>query len=320
MTDFQFLSEQVLQALVTGVCTGCVYGLMCIGLSIIFSIMRVVNFAQGEFMMLGMYAAFYFATSTMVAHVVGAGPAAFLMAILGGALFFFVGAGLHRAILQPVTGLRARSTDGEGHFGQLTITLGLSLILQNGGLMLFGSTPKTIRTPLATSAWEIDIFPNWLDSIFLNKARAISALLAFLIALAFHLLLTRTQLGQKLRAAADDPLAALYLGIDVDRCYRVAFGLGAALSATAGGFLATYYPFSPFVGLDFVAIMYAGVVLGGMGSVRGAFLGGLTIGIVQQLSSLVLPNQLQMASIFVIFLAVIFLRPQGFFGVSAERT
>ena len=110
------------------------------------------------------------------------------------------------------------------------------------------------------------------------------------------------------------------MGIDVDRCHRIAFALGAAITALAGGLLATNYPFHPYIGLEYVIVMYAGVVLGGMGSIIGAFWGGMTIGLVQQLSTLVLPTQLQNAAIFVVFLLVIFLMPQGFFGRVVERT
>jgi branched-chain amino acid transport system permease protein len=109
------------------------------------------------------------------------------------------------------------------------------------------------------------------------------------------------------------------MGIRVTRAHRLAFALGAGISAIAGGLVATYYPFQPYVGLEFIIVMYAGVVLGGMGSVIGAFWGGLTIGLVQQLSTLVLPQQLQNATIFVVFLLIILLRPQGLFGRNVER-
>jgi branched-chain amino acid transport system permease protein len=127
-------------------------------------------------------------------------------------------------------------------------------------------------------------------------------------------------MGKALRAAADNPVAATYMGIDIDRSHRLAFGLGTAVTAVAGGLLATNYPFHPYIGIDYVIVMYAGVVLGGMGSITGAFWGGMTIGLVQQLSTLVLPTQLQNAAIFVVFLLIIFLRPQGFFGRMVERT
>jgi branched-chain amino acid transport system permease protein len=114
-------------------------------------------------------------------------------------------------------------------------------------------------------------------------------------------------------------MAATYMGIDVDRAHRIAFALGSAVTAIAGGLVATYLSFTPFMGIDFVVIMYAGVVLGGMGSLLGAFWGGLTIGFVQQFSALALPPQLQNAAIFVVFLLIVVLRPQGLFGRSADR-
>jgi branched-chain amino acid transport system permease protein len=122
-----------------------------------------------------------------------------------------------------------------------------------------------------------------------------------------------------LRAAADNSLAATYMGIDVDRAHRIAFGIGIGITAVAGGLVATFNPFQPYVGFDYVIIMYAGVVLGGMGSILGAYWGGMTIGLVQQLSTLVLPTQLQNATIFVVFLLIVLIRPQGLFGRASER-
>jgi branched-chain amino acid transport system permease protein len=131
--------------------------------------------------------------------------------------------------------------------------------------------------------------------------------------------MARTRFGKALRAAADNPHAALYMGIDVDRAYRLAFALGVAITAVAGGLLALNTSFQPYVGTDYVIAMYAGVVLGGLGSVGGAFMGGLTIGLVQQLSTLVLPAQLQNMAVFVLFLLVILFRPQGFFGRAGRQ-
>jgi branched-chain amino acid transport system permease protein len=131
--------------------------------------------------------------------------------------------------------------------------------------------------------------------------------------------INRSRHGKMLRAAADNAQAATYMGIRVTGAHRLAFALGAGISAIAGGLVATYYPFQPYVGLEFIIVMYAGVVLGGMGSVMGAFWGGMTIGLVQQLSTLVLPQQLQNATIFVVFLLIILLRPQGLFGRNVER-
>jgi len=177
-----------------------------------------------------------------------------------------------------------------------------------------------IQTPLSSSAWEIG--PMWGDylSIFVNKSRAISAAISIVAIFVLTILMGRSRLGKALRAAADNPEAATYMGIDVDVAHRIAFALGVSVTAIAGGLLAVNYPFHPYVGLEYVIIMYAGVVLGGLGSIIGPFWGGMTIGLVQQLSTLVLPTQLQNTAIFVVFLLIIFLRPQGFFGRVAERT
>ena len=142
----------------------------------------------------------------------------------------------------------------------------------------------------------------------------VSGAVSIVVAVALYWLVNYSRLGKTLRAAADNAQAAIYMGIDVDRAHRVAFGIGTGVTAIAGGLVATYNPFQPYIGLDFVIIMYAGVVLGGMGSILGAFWGGMTIGLVQQLSTLVLPAQLQNAAIFAIFLLIVLVRPQGLFG------
>src|SRR6201996_7367452 len=316
--DVESLIENVLNALAAGITIGCIYGLMCIGLGLIFGIMRVVNFAQGELLMLGMFASFYLVTSCGVLALFGPMYGPFAGAILAGPIVFVGGALLHRFLISRVSGLRTTGTLDEGHFGQLIITLGISLILQNGGLILFGSTPEAVRTPLASRAFEIG--PIYGDAtVFLNKARLIACAVAIITAISLYLVLEYTRLGKALRAAADNPTAATYMGIDTDKAYRIAFGLGSGITAIAGGLMATYLSFGPFVGLDYVIIMYSGVVLGGMGSILGAFWGGLTVGFVQQCSALILPPQLQNAAIFVVFLLIVLLRPQGLFGRSAER-
>jgi len=311
------LIENILQALYTGLVVGCIYGLMCVGLALIFSVMRVINFAQGEFLMLGMYAALFCFAQLGVGTLFGPGFGAVIASLLAGVIVFAIGAALYDLLLRPVTGLGVAGTEGGGHYPQLTLTLGLSLVLANGGLILFGSSPQTIRTPLSSTAWELAVFSD--VSLFLNKARTVACIVALAVAFGVAMFINRSRHGKILRAAADNAEAATYMGIRVTRAHRLAFALGAGISAIAGGLVATYYPFQPYVGIEFIIVMYAGVVLGGMGSVIGAFWGGLTIGLVQQLSTLVLPQQLQNATIFVVFLLVILLRPQGLFGRNVER-
>ncbi|HEX2137841.1 MAG TPA: branched-chain amino acid ABC transporter permease [Microvirga sp.] len=320
MSEGLILLENFLQALAAGLMVGCLYGLMCTGLGMIFGVMRVINFAQGDLMMLGMYAAWYLFVGFGVFAFLGPYVGPIVAAILVGPILCVVGYYVHRFLVSQVTGRRVASAESEGHYAQLILTLGISLILQNGGLIVFGSEPTSIRTPLSSSAWELGPFvEDDFVSIFLNQARAVGAIVSIAVAVGLFLFVTYSRLGKALRASADNSEAAVYMGIDVDRAHRIAFGIGTGVTAVAGGLVALYYPFQPYVGLEFVIVMYAGVVLGGLGSIIGAFWGGMTIGLVQQLSTLLLPVQLQNTAIFVVFLAVVFLRPQGLFGRSVER-
>lgn len=317
MSQFDIIVWNVLQATITGLSVGFLYGLMCLGLGLIFGIMRVINFAHGDVMMLGMYAAWYLFTGFGVLLFLGPHAGPIVAAIMAGPIVFVFGYFLHRLLISRVSGFNAIAMEGEGHYAQLILTLGVALVLHNGGLILFGSSPLTVRTPLTVSAWQI---PLWGDiTLFVNKARLISGILSAAIALLTFLFIFRSMMGKSLRAAADNPVAALYMGIDVDRGHRIAFGVGAGITAIAGGLLATYYPFQPYVGFEYIIIMYTGVVLGGLGSVAGAFWGGVVIGLIQQLSTLILPNQLQNTAVFVVFLLIIFFRPQGLFGKSVDR-
>jgi branched-chain amino acid transport system permease protein len=216
-------------------------------------------------------------------------------------------------LISRVTGARAVSAEAEGHYAQLIMTLGVALVLSNGALILFGSVPLSVRTPLSSESWEI-------ADVFLNQGRTVAFILAVVAALGLYLFLTRSILGKSLRAAADNPVAAAYVGVNVDRCHRLAFALGVGVTAIAGGLIASAQSFQPYIGFDYVIVMYAGVVLGGMGSILGAFWGGLTIGLVQQMSTLILPYQLQNTAIFIVFLLIVFFKPQGMFGRVSERT
>ena len=182
-----------------------------------------------------------------------------------------------------------------------------------------GSSPISVVSPLSSSAWEVPLLFDDYSTLFLNQARTIGALVSVAIALVLFRLIRSTELGKSLRAAADNPEAATYMGIDVSRAHRIAFGLGTAIAGVAGGLMVLTYPAQPFVGTDFIIVMYAGVVLGGIGSITGAFWGGMVIGLVQQLSTLVLPLQLQNAVVFLVFVLILLFRPQGLFGRSVER-
>jgi branched-chain amino acid transport system permease protein len=312
-------AENFLQLLAAGLLTGAIYGLMCVGLSVIFGVMRVINFAQGEFMMVGMYFAYYCFGFIGTHLLFGDLIAPYVSALLAGPAVFLLGVVLHKLLISRVTGIVGAGLDSEGHYAQLILTLGLSLVLANGGLVVFGSAPVSISTPLSSTPWVVGPLYGEDILIFINQGQTIAALIAITVVVAFALLMGRSRLGRSLRAAADNPQAAVYMGINVDHAYRLAFGFGVGITAIGGGLLASSHPFQPYIGIEFVIVMYAGVVLGGLGSLSGAFFGGLTIGLVQQLSALVLPNQLQNTAIFVCFLLIILFRPDGLFGRAARR-
>jgi len=290
---------ELLQYVATGLLVGGVYALMSIGLALIFGVMRVVNFAQGDFMMLGMYLTYFYALG-------GVDP--LLGALLTIPPFFVLGWVVHRGLLARVTG----GGDPQRQMdAQLILTLGLSLVITNAATMILTPTPRGIRTAYATQAFAV-------GPILFNQARSYAFLMALVLAAAVYVFLTRTDAGRALRAAADDPEAASYQGIDVRAMHGLAFGTGIALVAAAGGLLATYYPIEPSVAVNFIVLMFVAVVLGGLGSIPGAFVGGLVIGLVQSLTLLVLPFQLQNTGVFIVFLLVLYLRPQGIFGRRAR--
>ena len=319
--DITQFFENVLQALTAGLLLGAIYGLMCVGLALIFGVMRVINFAQGDFMMLGMYTAYYFFVAFGVNSIFGDVVGPYVAAFIAGPILFVVGYVIHQTLISRVSGTRTARLEGEGHYAQLILTLGIALILENASQIIFGSSVVSVQTPLSSSAWIVG--PLWGDliEIFVNKARAIAAVLSVVIIIALKYADREHPHGQSF--ARIRPTTRLLPPISASTstsptASHLRFGI--SITAVAGGLLAPNYPFHPFVGLEYVIIMYAGVVLGGLGSIIGPFWGGMTIGLVQQLSTSVLPTQLQNSAIFVVFLLIIFLRPQGFFGRVAERT
>ena len=203
--------ENVLQAVVAGVLTGSIYGLMCVGLALIFGVMRVINFAQGDFMMLGMYAAYCIFSWLGMESIFGNVWGPYVSILLAAPLLFVVGYLVHAGLMSRVSGTRTAQLDGEGHYAQLILTLGIALILTNGAQMVFGSVMATLRTPLTTAAWQLPI--NQDLSVFINKSRSIAALASLACIVLISLLIGRSRLGKSLRAAADNPVAATYMGM-----------------------------------------------------------------------------------------------------------
>jgi len=281
-------------AIVNGLLTGAVYALVALGLTLVYGVLHIINFAHGALLTAAMFAAFF------AYQQLGLDPyvAAFLLA----PLFFALGYALQRLVIGP-------ASHGDDR-NMLLVTLGLAVIIENALLYAFRADTRTIDLPYAFATFNIGI-------TFIAVPRLIGFAAVFAVALALWLLMTMTDIGRAIRAVAKEKLGAQLAGIDVAHVYAVTFGLGAACVAIAACLLIPSYYVNPTAGNAFVLVAFTIVVLGGMGSVPGALIGGLVVGVVESLSSLFLGDSLGQVGIFIIFIAVLLVRPSGLFGARA---
>lgn len=286
----------LLNILAVGLLLGGTYALVSVGLNLIFGVIRVVNFAQGEFVMLGMYGTFAVSVAT------GLDP--YLGVVVVVPALFVLGALVQRVVLS-----RLRSEPSM----QIFATFGLLLLLQNVVLAVTRGTAYSVSTPVAQVS--VGIGP-----VQIGLSRVIVLAAATLVAAALGLWLQRTMLGRAIRAVAQDHRAATLMGVDTGRVYMLSFGIGAALAGLAGCLLAPLYTMSPQIGTNFILPAFAVVVLGGLGSVAGAYTGGFIVGMTEALAGYYLDPALKHAVLFAVFIAVLVVRPSGLFGqVGAEE-
>ena len=282
--------------LAVGLLLGGIYALVSVGLNLIFGVIRIVNFAQGEFVMLGMYGTF---AAYSFLHI---DPYLALLIVLPG-LFLF-GAIVQRLILAP---LRNEPTM------QIFATFGLLMLIENVVLAVTRGTAYSVTSPLAQTSINI-------GGVQVGLVRLIVLLAATLVAVALGLFLKRTMMGRAIRAVAQDRSAARLMGVNVDRIYMLTFGIGAALAGLAGCLLTPIYTLSPQIGTGFILPAFAVVVLGGLGSVLGAYVGGFIVGLTEAFAGYYLDPALKYAVLFAVFIAVLIIRPSGLFGqVGAEE-
>ncbi len=284
-----------LQALVTGLFIGGVYGLIAMGLALIFGVLGIINFAHGALMALGMY--------TSYALISGLGIDPYLSLVLTVPLLFVVGMAVQFFLVGRVLGGASES--------QLLLTLGLSIVVENLMLAVFTATPRSASVPYIGSAVP--------PGIRVGTAVASTQLLiafggSMVLSLVLYLLLHRTRLGTAIRAVADNPRGAALVGIDVRRMYVLAFALGTAAAAAAGSLLLPFISIDPSTGDRYNIIAFVVVVLGGLGSIFGALLGGLIIGLVQYLGGAMFPGLNNFLIVFAVFVLTLLFRPQGLFG------
>ena len=276
--------------LTVGLLLGGIYSLVSVGLNLIFGVIRIVNFAQGEFVMLGMYGAF------AANAAIGFDP--YLATIIVVPSLFLLGAGIYWVILRPLQGEPMM---------QIFATFGLLMVLENTVLALSRGESFSVNSVL--SQFSVSFGPIQVSLVRLLVLGA-----ACLVSLALGVFLKTTMAGRSIRAVAQDRKAARLMGINVERTYTISFGIGAALAALAGCLLSPLYTMSPQIGMNFIMPAFAVVVLGGLGSVLGAFVGGLIVGLTEALAGLYLDPALKEAVLFGVFIIVLLVQPSGLFG------
>lgn len=290
MFDFSI----VLPSLLNGLTTGAVYALIALGLTLIYGVLHIINFAHGAALMVALYAVY------MLKEHWGIDPYLALPLVVPG--MFMFGYALQRLVIN-------RAGHGRDE-NILLVTLGLSIILENAALLFFKSDTRTINT--AYTLTTVAIGPAMIalpKLVAFAGALTVSGVLLWIVG--------KTDLGRAIRAVAKEKQGAKLMGIDVDHVYAMSFGIGLACLGAAACFLLPAYYVNPQVGNGFVLVAFTVVVLGGMGSFGGALLGGLLIGVVESLGGLYLGESLGQIGIFAIFIAVLLFRPQGLFGARA---
>lgn len=279
------------QLIVSGILIGGVYGLMSIGLTLIFGVLRIVNFAQGEFIMLAMFGAFW------LNQWFGIDP--YVSILIVAPLVYLLGIATERLVVRPI--LHAP------HAMQIFATFAVSVILQNLALTLWGPDYRSVQTAYSTTSFMVG-----------DVSIAATSLFAFITALAMAAMLivflNKTREGRALRAMVQNRYAASLMGINTERLNRVAFGVGVACAAVAGCILTPIYYTFPGAGIDLIITAFVVVVLGGLGSVAGAIVGGLVIGITQTLTGFFISVEFKDLIALGLFLVILLVRPQGLFG------
>jgi len=280
-----------LQSVLSGVLVGGVYALIGIGLTLIFGVMRIINFAHGELVMLGMYVTWILFTR------LGWDP--YLSILVVAPLLFLWGAALQRVVLNRVMGALPQN--------QILLTIGLGLVMSNAVMLKYTSDYRILTTSYSSSSFG-------LFGLSVSEPLLFSFVVTVAVTAALAFFLLRTDTGQAIRATAQDREAAQLMGINVERMSVLSFGIGSALAGTAGALVSPTYYIFPQVGSAFTLKAFVIVVLGGMGSVAGATLGGILIGVTESLAAVYVASGLKELVVFVLFLALLVVRPSGLLG------
>jgi len=293
LSDHLWKLESVIlvPSVLNGLANGAVYALVALGLTLIYGVLHIINFAHGALLMIGMFAAYFLFVAT------GIDPYLLLPVMIAAGFAF--GFGLQRGVIGPTAGGRDENI--------LLVTLGLSIVLENAALLFFSANTRTID--LSYGDMMVVLGPA---RIALPKVIAFGV--AILLAAGLYAFIRLAPLGQAIRAVAKEKQGAQLVGIDVPRVYAYAYGIGTACLGAAAVLLLPSFYVDPYVGYGFVLISFTIVVLGGMGSFPGALIGGLIIGVTESVCGLFLGESLGQIGIFLIFVTILLFRPTGLFG------
>lgn len=284
----------IAEAVANGLLTGGIYSLVALGLTLIYGVLHIINFAHGALLTCAMFAVWGLGAAF------GLSPYVAILPLVP--VFFLLGYALQRFVIGPAS--RGRDSN------VLLVTLGLAIAIQNGLLAVFHADTRSLNSDDAFDVVAV-------GPMLLSQPKLIGFVVSVAVAVLLWWLLARTDTGRAIRAVARDDLGARLVGIDVRHVFGVTFGIGCACLAVAAGLLMPSYTVNPLAGEAFVLIAFTIVVLGGMGSVLGAVVGGLLIGVVESLSGLFLGDSLGQIGIFAIFILVLLMRPAGLFGARA---
>lgn len=281
----------IIPSVLNGLTTGALYALVALGLTLIYGVLHIINFAHGALLMVGLYAVYYLNSRF------GIDPYVALLIVPPG--MFALGYALQRGIIGKASHGRDENI--------LLVTLGLAIVIENLALFFFRSDTRIVDTPYSFETVEF-------LGAFLPLPKVVAFFGALVTAGLFWVLMARTDLGRAIRALAKERKGARLVGIDIDHVFAMSYGLGIACLGVAACLLLPSYYVSPQVGHGFVLIAFTIVVLGGMGSFVGALAGGLIIGVVEALGGLFLGESLGQIGIFLIFILVLIFRPTGLLG------
>ncbi|MFL9501676.1 branched-chain amino acid ABC transporter permease [Rhodopseudomonas palustris] len=285
----------IIQSLASGLLMGLLYGLVAVGLALIFGLMDVTNFAHGEFLMLAMYITFFLFAFFAIDPI--------LAAPLVGAAMFIFGAVIYLLVVRFA--MRARANIG---MVQIFTTFGLAILMRGLAQYFFTPDYRSINVSwLGGKTLEI-------GGVFLPVPQLVGALVSIAAFCALYFFMKKTDFGRALEATREDAGAVALVGIDKNKVFALGWGLGSALIGLAGAVMAIFFYIYPDVGASFALIAYVTVALGGFGSVFGAFAGGIIVGLVEATTAMILPPSLKSIGIYAVYLLVVFIRPRGLFG------